>query len=256
MDAPRLHYRIDGAGPPIVLLHPVGLDLTCFDALVTELGSRYRILRMDLPGHGRSGSTHHGLPGLRDYVDDVHDLLSGIASAPAAVIGFSFGGMLAQLLALEYPEDVHVLVISACPSTLSDEGRQIMAERGAVAEREGMGAVVDATMQRWFTRSFLERGGGEPFRQRLLSDNVEGWARAWRAMAAIDTTTRLGSINVPTLCLAGEVDVSSPPHIVQAIAQGIPGARFVVVPGAPHMLFIEQTRVVADAIANFLDGAL
>ena len=72
-------------------------------------------------------------------------------------------------------------------------------------------------------------------------------------MAAIDTAPRLASIDVPTLCLAGELDVSSPPPVVEAIAQRYPGARFVVVPGAPHMLFIEQPNAVAAAIADFLD---
>jgi len=247
-----LHYRIDGDGPRVVLLHPVGLDLSCFDALVTELGSRYRILRMDLRGHGRSRSMP-GASGLRDYVDDIHAVLNGLAFAPAIVAGFSFGGMLAQLLALEYPNDVHALVISACPSTLTDEARTIIAERGARAEREGMAAVADATMERWFTPSFRQQGGDGPTRRRLLSADVMGWAQAWRAMAAIETAPRLASIDVPTLCLAGEVDVSSPPHVVEAIARGIPGSRFAIVSGAPHMLFIEQPHAVAAAIADFLD---
>ena len=208
---------------------------------------------MDLRGHGRSRSMQSA-PGLRDYVDDIHTALNGLAFAPAFVVGFSFGGMLAQLLTLEYPADVSALVVSACPSTLTDEARKIMAERGALAEREGMAAVADATMERWFTRSFRQRRGDEPTRQRLLSADVTGWAQAWRAMAAIETAPRLAAIDVPTLCLAGEVDVSSPPHVVGAIARGIPGSRFVIVAGAPHMLFIEQPHAVAAAIADFLDA--
>jgi 3-oxoadipate enol-lactonase len=194
--------------------------------------------------------------GLLDYVDDVHAVVSGLDFTPAAVIGFSFGGMLAQLLALEYPNDINALVISACPSTLADDSRKIVAERGGQAEREGMAAVLEATMERWFTPAFRQDAGDKPFRQRLLSDDVAAWAQAWRAMSAIDTAPRLGSIAVPTLCLAGEVDVSSPPHIVEAIAHGIPGARFAIVPGAPHLLFVEQPKAVATAIADFLDDAL
>ena len=93
--------------------------------------------------------------------------LEALAFGPVAAIGFSFGGMLTQLLALEYPNDVNALVISACPSTLSDEGRKIVAERGALAERDGMAAVLDATMKRWFTESFRLGGGGAPTRERL-----------------------------------------------------------------------------------------
>ena len=71
-------------------------------------------------------------------------------------------------------------------------------------------------------------------------------------MAAIDTSARLGAIRVPTLCVAGELDKSSPPDIVATIAERIAGARFVVIPGAPHMLFIEQPRAVARVIGDFL----
>jgi 3-oxoadipate enol-lactonase len=73
-------------------------------------------------------------------------------------------------------------------------------------------------------------------------------------MAAIDTTARLGAIRVPTICIAGELDKSSPPEIVAAIAERIAGARFAVIPGAPHMLFIEQPGVVARIIGDFLAG--
>jgi 3-oxoadipate enol-lactonase len=255
IDPPLLHHRLDGTGPHVVLLHPVGLDLGCFDRLVKDLDSRYRILRPDLPGHGRSPMAEPA-KGLRDYVDDVHRLLAALAFAPAAVIGFSFGGMLAQLLALEYPDDVNALVIAACPSTLTDQGRAIMTERGALAEREGTGAGLDATMARWFTESFRQGGGDASFRTRISTTDVSGWVQAWRAMAAIDTAPRLESIAVPTLCLAGEADVSSPPQVVEAIARRISGARFVVIPGAPHMSFVEQPIAVAAAIGGFLDSVL
>jgi 3-oxoadipate enol-lactonase len=115
-----------------------------------------------------------------------------------------------------------------------------------------MGAVLDATLDRWFTPEFRANGGSDAARDRLLSDNVGAWAQAWRAMAAIDTSARLGAIRVPTLCVAGEFDKSSPPEIVAAIAERISGARFALILGAPHMLFIEQPKAVARIIGDFL----
>jgi 3-oxoadipate enol-lactonase len=184
--------------------------------------------------------------------NDVHALLHARGFASAAVVGFSFGGMVAQHLALKYPQDVSALAICACPSTMKPENRVIAAERGAQAERGGMGAVLDATLDRWFTPEFRANGGSDAARDRLLSDNVGAWAQAWRAMAAIDTSARLGAIRVPTLCVAGEFDKSSPPEIVAAIAQRISGARFTLILGAPHMLFIEQPKAVARIIGDFL----
>ena len=94
-------------------------------------------IRVDLRGHGASPTAPPALA-LADYAEDVHALLTRLRCAPAAVVGFSFGGMLAQVVALTYPQDVNALVISACPSTLSDEGRAVVAGRGAQAERRGM----------------------------------------------------------------------------------------------------------------------
>lgn len=250
-----LHYRIDGSGPKLVLIHPVGLDLTFFDPLVAELSARYRILRMDLPGHGASPPAPPA-PTLSDYADAVHKLLAHVSWIPSAVAGFSFGGMLAQVLAIEHPNDAHALIIAACPSTLPSESRQILLERGALAEREGMPAVIDATMERWFTPRFRSEGRDRLVRARLLSGDVHGWAAAWRAMAKIDTAPHLNSIQVPSLCLAGEWDLSAPPAVVAAIAEQVPAGRFTVIPRAPHMLFIEQPGVVADEIAKFLSDVL
>jgi 3-oxoadipate enol-lactonase len=251
-----LNHRIDGSGRPVLLLHPVGLDLTFLEPLAATLSRQYTAIRVDLRGHGGSPITPSAQAALADYADDIHALLMRLRCAPAAVVGFSFGGMLAQVMALNYPRDVNALVISACPSTLSEEGRAAVAGRGAQAERQGMRGVVDTTLARWYTEYFRHRGGDAPARQRLLSDGVEGWAQAWRAMAGIHTAPHLASIKVPTLCLAGEVDLSSPPPVVEAIAKSIPGARFGVIPGAPHMLFIEQPEAVASAIADFLADVL
>jgi 3-oxoadipate enol-lactonase len=191
---------------------------------------------------------------LADYVDDIHDVIVQAAYVPTSVVGFSFGGMLAQVLAIAYPSDVTSLVVGACPSTLADLARTIMRERATAAEREGMAAVVSETLRRWFTDEFIERGGAEDVRQRLLRDAVEGWAVAWRAIACLDTQARLRDVHVPTLCVAGERDASAPPEVVKAVADAVPGGQFVVVAGAPHMLFIEQPRTTGRIITAFLEA--
>ena len=248
-----LNYRLEGAGPRVVLLHPIALDLTCFDALAARLCAAFAVLRVDLRGHGSSPSSP-AAPTLEDYAEDVHTTMVGLNFTPAAVVGFSFGGMLAQVLALNHPEDVSALVISACASTLTGEARRILADRGALAEREGMSAVVDATLARWFSGSFRERGDDGAVRKRLLETDPRRWAEAWRAMSAIDTAPRLGAIAVPTLCLAGEADQSAPPDTLRAIASRISGARLEVIPGAHHMLFLEYPQSVTAILADFIGG--
>jgi 3-oxoadipate enol-lactonase len=111
-------------------------------------------------------------------------------------------------------------------------------------------------MQRWLNDAFCLRGGDTTTRARLLSTDVRGWADAWHAMATIDTAPRLKEITAPTLCLVGEFDKSTPPPIVRQIADRIPGSRYTVMPGGPHMLFIEQPEETARVVGAFLKDAL
>ena len=247
----KLHYEIDGRGPHVALLHPVGLDLTFLAPVAAVLRNEFTVLCVDQRGHGKSRAwmpTHS----LEDYADDLHALFYELGFAPAAIVGFSFGGMVAQTFALKYPDDVSALVPCACPSTLQREARDLARSRGDDASKQGMAAVLEATLDRWFTPQFRASGKAAAAQARLLSDNVENWAQAWYAMAAIDTLPRLHAIRAPTLCIAGELDKSSPPVVVKTIADAIPGAHYIVLSGAPHMLFIEYPEETARHIIEFL----
>ena len=249
----ELHHRIDGSGPRVLLLHAVGMDLTLLDALTAILAKEFTVLRADLRGHGKS--PYLPAASLADYADDVHALLAKLSFAPCAVAGFAMGGMVAQALAVNYPQDVRALVIASCAHAQTVESAKALASRAIDAQRDGMATIIDVTMQRWFTDPFIARGGDAAVRRRLLTDDVRGWADAFNAMANIDTASRLKAIKVPTLCLAGEVDKSTPPPVVQAIADAIPGARFALLPGAPHMPFVEMPEETARVVGGFLRDA-
>ena len=250
----KLNHRIDGEGPPVLLLHAVGVDLTFLDAVTAVLVRDFTVLRADLRGHGQS--PYAPAASLQDFADDVHALLTDLNFAPCAVAGFAFGGMVTQALALKYPQDVRALVISSCPSEQTPESAKAVAARGTDAKRDGIASLLDVTMQRWLNDDFRLRGGDTATRARLLSADVRGWADAWNATATIDTAPRLREITAPTLCLVGEFDKSTPPPIVKAIADRIPGSRFQVMPGGPHMLFIEQPEATARTVGAFLKDVL
>ncbi|MDB5592648.1 alpha/beta fold hydrolase [Enterovirga sp.] len=246
-----LHHRLDGSGPPLVLLHPIGLDLTCWDGVVPSLAARFTVLRLDLPGHGGSP-----LPGpdhtLADYAQDVAECLRDVVPGPAAVLGLSFGGMIAQTLAIHHPGLVAALIPCGCPSEFPAAARAAIAERGAAAERGGMAAVLDATMERWFTPGFMNAPEAARVRQVLLADDPRGWAIGWRAISRLDTSGGLGAVTAPTCCIAGSADAAVPPDATRRIAGHIPQARFVELPGAPHMMHLEQPRAFSDAVLDFL----
>ena len=250
----ELHHRIDGSGPHVLLLHAVGMDLTLLDALAAILAKEFTVLRADLRSHGKS--PYVPAASLQDYADDVHALLVKLSFAPCAVAGFAMGGMVTQALAVSYPQDVRALVLANINHRQTPESRAALLSRAADARRDGMAGIVNATMRRWFTDPFIARGGDAAVRARLASDDVRGWADAFTAMANVDTAAKLKEIKVPTLCLAGEVDKSTPPPAVKAMADAITGARFAVLPGAPHMPFVEMPEEVAAVVGAFLREAL
>ena len=247
----RLNYEVEGQGPAVLLLHPVGLDLTWWEPQVEALRSEFQMLRMDFRGHGKSAIAPPPYA-LADFAADAHGLLGALRIGSAHVIGLSLGGMVAQVLALDYPEDVRSLVLSNTLCTLPAEAWQAMRARGEAAEQGGMAAVVQPTIERWFTRGFLDSPVVTRCRQHLLAHDVGAWASSWRAIADLDTLTRLGEIHVPTLVMTGDADVSTPLAAAQVIANAIPGAILKVMAGAPHMAPYEKPEIFNRLVLEFL----
>ncbi len=252
MSATHLHVRSVGTGRPLILLHPVGLDSTFWDGLVQPLSRRYRVLAVDTAGHGMSADAQR--PGrMADRVADVIDLILRESLGPVALVGVSFGGMIAQNVALARPDLVTSLVLAACPGRIPAEARDAILARGAEAERDGMAAVVEPTLQRWFTPGFMSTEAVAGVRRRLIADAPSGWAAAWEAIAEHDALERLGDFAGKALVVAGEADLATPLPAKQALAEAMPGARLVVLQGAPHMMQIEQPEAFLGAVESFLD---
>lgn len=247
----RLHYEVDGQGPPVLLLHPVGLDLKWWEPQVEGLRSEFRVIRLDFRGHGESAVAPPPYT-LADFASDVHVLIGHLAVGPAHVVGLSLGGMVAQVLALEYPRDVRSLVLAATLCTLPAEARAAMRARGEAAEQGGMPAVIQPTLERWFTPGFLNSPLVARCRERLLADDVGGWAATWRAIADLNTLPRLGEIRVPALVTTGDADLSTPVPAARVIADHIPGAILRVMPGAPHMGPFERPDLFNPLVLDFL----
>ena len=248
-----LNHVIEGHGARLLLLHPVGLDLTSWDAVAARLRPNFQVLRVDLRGHGASPPPDEGME-LADYAADVHQLLTGLDFRPAAVIGLSFGGMVAQALALDFPDDIALLVLAGCPFTLPDAARAALSARGRAGLEHGMASQIAETLDRWFTPSFIQGGGAEAVRQRLLGTEPAAWNSGWQAISHIDTARRLHEIRKPTLCIAGALDPASPPAALAEIARRIDGAGLLVLPDAPHMMQVETPEIFAAAVEDFLSG--
>ena len=250
----ELNHRITGSGPHVLLLHAVGMDSTFLEPLAAILSKDFTVLTVDMRGHGKS--PYAPATSLSEYADDVHALLTKLSFAPCAVAGFAMGGMVAQALAVTYPQDVRAAVFANINHQQTKESYAALTGRADAARRGGMAPILDVTMQRWFNEPFRRKSGDAPVRARLLSNDIRAWCDAFTAMANVDTAARLTSLLMPVLCLAGEADKSTPPPVVKAMADAIPGARYAVLPGGPHMMFFEMPDETARIIGPFFREVL
>jgi 3-oxoadipate enol-lactonase len=249
---PTLHAVSLGAGPLVVLLHPIGLDGSFWGGLPAALAAKRRVLCLDLPGHGQSTLVSRP-KSIESYADDVAAAIRKDSGGPAAVVGLSFGGMIAQMLAIRHPDLVSALIPCGCGGDFPAHIRPILCERGLLAEQRGMAAIIEPTIDRWFTEDFRGNAAVARVKDRLRSDDVAGWSAGWHAIAGLAATPHLVNLKMPTLVVAGEKDTATTPAMAYAtVAQAIPHAEFVILPGAPHMMHIETEAAFTAAVLEFL----
>lgn len=249
---PKLFFQQRGAGPLLLLLHPVGLDHTFWAGLPERLAKTHTVVTVDTAGHGKSPDAAR--PGhMQDRVDDIVELLSILNQGPATLLGVSFGGMIAQQVALARPDLVLGLILAGCPGAIPVPAQDAMRKRGAEAELRGMPAVTGATLERWFSPVFLSTDEVKRVADRLLTDKPSNWASAWEAVAEHDALDRLKSLDIPALVIAGEKDAATSLDAKRALAAAIPGSRLMILEGAPHIMQIEFPDAFAEAVTGFLD---
>lgn len=227
----------------LLFLHPVGLDARCvqFLSLPTALAPTF-------PGHGDRRRARSGLT-LGDMADEV----VGWTTGPLDVVGASLGGMVALHLALDHPERVRSLVLSC---TTAYGNADVMLPRAEQTEARGADGMLDDTLTRWFRPEVLSATPAEPTvdyaRECLLGMDTGALADTWRAVGAHDVVARLGEIDVPTTCIAGTHDMSTPPDVMADLAARLPNAQLREIEAA-HMAHLERPREFSDLVGRHLD---
>jgi 3-oxoadipate enol-lactonase len=257
---PALHYSVreprSGKRPrhTVVLSHALGCDLTMWDPLANNLAADCRVIAYDHRGHGSSDAPA-GPYAMADLADDTARLLRELDTGPVVWVGLSMGGMVGQELALRHPALVGALVLAHTTSGYPDSARAVWEQRIATVREQGIGAIADAVMARYFHESFRAAHPAtvDRFRQRLVTTDEEGYVGCCAAVGGVDTTARLGQIAVPTLVLAGELDQGTPVDMARTLADGIAGARLQVLAGASHLGAVEQPDAFAAAVTAFVD---
>ena len=244
-------------GETVVLLHPVGWDLTYWDRQIDALRKTYRVVALDLPGHGRSGGSPADCSFAR-MVEVVSALIEQASAEPVHLAGISFGSMLAQEVVLARPQLVRSLVLMGTACAFSEPARQGMRARAKVAREQGMAALVPPSLERWFaSRTLRERPDLiDRVTKTVLSDDPQVHAAVWDAISHFETQNRLGEIACPALVLVGELDPSTTPEAAEAVRAGVRGAKMLVFPGVSHMIQVEAPDEVNTALLGFLQEQL
>ena len=248
----ELHHVFEGPedAPALVMAHSLGTTLGLWDDQAPELGERFGLLRYDHRGHGGS-PVPPGPYRIEDLGRDALALLDRLGIERFSWCGLSIGGMVGMWLASEVPERVERLVL-CCTSALLGP-RELWDERIRVATTQGMDALVDNVVARWFTPEFFSHPEKVEKASRMLREtDPEGYAGCCAAIRDMDLRDRLGSITSPTLVISGAKDPVTPPEHGELIRDSVPGAGFEVIPNASHLANIEQPEAVTRAILDHL----
>jgi 3-oxoadipate enol-lactonase/4-carboxymuconolactone decarboxylase len=249
-----LFYDLVGPadGPVVVFSNSLGTTLEMWDDVVPALAGRYRCLRYDTRGHGRSEVVDRPIA-IEDLADDLAGLLDALGIAQAHVVGLSIGGMTAQALALRYPQKLKSLSLMATTAHMPPPESWV--ERAALVRAQGTKPIVEATMGRWFTPRFRERAPDKvaAVEARFLAMAAVGYAVCCGAIAGMDLRAQIKAITAPTLIVSGAQDPSTPPAAGEYIRSCIPDSEFIVLSQAAHLLAVEQAGVVAAHLRAFLD---
>ena len=249
-----VNYERRGSGPDLVLIHSLGADLRLWDEVADAFAARYRILRYDVRGHGRT-TAPYGEVSIDLLRDDLRALLDELGIARAHVVGLSMGGMIAQAFAAAHPDRVTALVLADTASEFDATIRAAWHERAATACRDGMAPLVEPTIARWFPEAFRRTGAPalERVRATIAAMDPRHYAASGEALAALDLTARLGTIRARTLVGVGAVDAAIPPRFSALIRDRITGAQLRTWPGVGHCPPLQIAAAFAGDVLAFLD---
>lgn len=249
-----IHYQVIGAPadrPVIVFVNSLGTDFRIWRDVVVRLAGDYAIVLYDKRGHGLSDVGQFPAS-IEDHATDLAGLLDLLSVKDAVILGLSVGGLVAQSLYQRRPDLVRALIL--CDTAHKIGTSESWNARIAAVEQNGIASIVDAIMERWFTPAFRrpESTAYAGYCNMLTRQPVEGYIAACEAIRDADFTEAAKKITVPTICIVGDQDGSTPPDLVFSTAKLIPGARYEVIADCAHIPCVEQPEALTAIIRAFL----
>jgi 3-oxoadipate enol-lactonase len=246
-----IFYQEDGdpSGAPVVFSNSLGTDLSLWDAILPHLPQGLRIIRYDKRGHGQSSAPEPPYA-MGTLVRDVERVLDHLEIRDAVFVGLSIGGLIGQGLAAKRLDLLRGLVLSNTGAKIGT--RNIWQDRIDAITANGMEAVADATMDRWFSRDFFADGDVKHWRAMLTAQSAAGYIGCAQAIAGTDFYTPTSGLRLPVLGIAGSEDGATPPDLVRETVNLVPGSRFELIRRAGHLPCVEQPEAYAALLTGFL----
>jgi 3-oxoadipate enol-lactonase len=254
VNSTAIYYRLDGTekGKVVMLSHSLAADITMWESQMAALiESGYRVLRYDSRGQGRS-AIPPGTYSMEVLAEDAVGLMDSLGVEKVHFCGLSMGGMVGQMLGARHPERLTSLTLSSTAAILSP--REIWDERIEAVRGSGMESVVDATINRWFTKPGQDRLPYEieKVRRSILNTPVDGYCACCAAIRDMDLRDSLNAISTPTLVLVGEQDPGTPVSAAEFIHGRITSSELKIIPHAAHFVNVEQAGAFNDALIEFI----
>lgn len=248
----KLHVVQQGQGPAIVLSHALGCDLQMWDGVARALEDRFTVVRYDHRGHGRSPAIGEAFD-MNDLADDAAGVIEALGQGPVHFVGLSMGGMTAQALAVRHPALVRSITIANSAGYYDEAARAGWQARIATVLGQGVPAIADGAMQRWFTPEFRAHHADRvaSLRAGLEATAAAPYAAACAAVGGIDFRESNRRIACPALIIAGGRDEATPPALSEDMRGQIPGARMVSLEAA-HLSAVEMPEEFAQLVRGFV----
>jgi len=251
----EINYEVSGRvdAPVVVLSHSLASSLLMWNPQMDALEPHFKVLRYDIRGHGETEAPS-GPYTLELLAEDAIGLLDVLGINKMHWVGLSMGGMIGQCLGLNYADRFMSLALCDTSAIIPAEAQPIWQERIDLVREKGMGSQVEATMERWFTPSFLAQNSQmlALIRKEFLRTPVAGYigcAEAIRKLAYLD---RLSEIKLRTLVMVGEDDPATPVSASEAIHERISNSKLVVLPSVRHLNNVEQPGAFNAPLVKFL----
>ena len=252
---PTFHHILEGPqdAPWLTFIPGIGNDAGFWAAQAAALARRFRVLRFDPWGHGRSPAPPADCR-FADIRDGVLQLWNSLAIERSGVVGLGFGGSLALALGIEHPARVERIAAFCCRPRQPDERRAFWRARCEAAQTQGMDRLADATVERWLSADFRARHPDVDrlLRQMMKDTTLPGYLAYVRAFIEMDFSARFAELRVPTLLVAGEHDHGGGPVAdMQAMAASNPHTRLAVIAGVGHICNHEAPAEVERLLRQF-----